>query len=505
MSGVASPAAPELFGPRASLARVGAVSVRGGAAIFGVSVANRVIRFAATLLLARILTPADFGVFAVVMAFAGVAGLLYELGLASATVQRASLTPPQVSTLFWINLGCAAAVAAVGVAGAPWLGRLYGDARIETMCRLIAFSPLLGALGLQHLALMQRALLFRRTAAIGLVSTTLGTIATLLLAWQGSAFVALAAGVLVTKAASAALAWRASGWRPGPPRFDPAVREMLLFSAQLVAFGLLSTIAGGLHSALLGLLAGVESAGLYHRASALLQLFQGLALGALTAVATASLSHLKDRLDDFRHYYLRCALLLTALCAPAAGLGWLFAGDIMRLAFGPQWDASAPLFAIMCAGLVFYVLSYSTGWIYVARGEAGRMMRWGLLGWTGVIIGTLVGLPLGLEGLALAQTVTIVLLFVPCMGYAFAGTGLTLAALGRSVWRPLAAAAAATAAVALARDALPAAAVPRLLLGGGGFALAYLLILSEVLGQRAELVRFARELAGRVAHPAPTP
>jgi O-antigen/teichoic acid export membrane protein len=463
------------------------------------SVANRALRFAATLILARLLTPADFGVFAIVAAFAGVAGLLCELGLATATVQRSDLRPEQASTVFWINVGSAACISVVGVLAAPWLGRVYADERIEVMCQLLAFGPVVGALGLQHLALLQRTLQFRRTSLIVWIATTAGTLVTLLLAWSGSAFVALAVGILVSKAATTLLAWYSCPWRPGRPKFDPATREMIAFGASLVAFGVLSSIASGLHSIILGLISGAESTGLYFRAVSLLQLVYGVVLGTMATVATTSLAHLKDRPDEFRRYYLGCLSLLCTLCAPAAALGWLFADELMLFIFGSQWGASAPLFAIMCLGAVCYILSHSTGWLYVATGNSGRMMRWGLIGWPAIMLGTLIGLPLGLQGLAVSQTITIIVLFFPCMAFAFHGTGLTWRALGRSIWRPIAAAMISAVLLVTFSDALPESGTARLLAGTALYAMSYLLLLSEAFGQRPQLLRYSHELWLRIA------
>lgn len=494
-----APARPAdaLFGPRPAIPDLGAHSIRGGAATFAATVTARLVQLASMLVLARLLTPADFGVFAVVMAFAGVAGLLYELGLASATVQRSALTPQQASTLFWVNAGCGAAITVAGLAAAPWLGRLYGDPRIALACQLLALRPLLGALGVQHLALLHRVMRFRTAAAIGLGSAAAGSGTAVVLAWQGLSFEALAIGTLVTSAVTTALCWRACPWRPGRPRFEPAAVEMLAFGGYLVGFGLLGAIGTSLHSMLLPFATGVESTGLYQRAYSTMQLLQGLTLGTVGAVAVAALSHLQDRPDEFRRYYLRCTGFLATLCAPLAAAGVLFGEPFMRLCFGDQWLASGPLFSILSLGLVFYALSFSTGWIYLATGRARRMSQWGLLGWTCVIAGTLAGLPFGLTGLAIAQTVTVALIFVPCMAMAFHGTPLTLGGLLGSIWRPVVAALLAGAATGLAGALLPDAPLPRLAAGALLLGATYGVLLSEVLGQRPQLLAFARELLGR--------
>lgn len=486
------------FGERPAILNLEARSIGGGIAVFLANGGNRVIRVASILLLARMLTPGDFGVFAIVSTFVGIAGLLCELGLATATVQRSVITTGQVSTLFWINVVAGALMTLAGLLGAPLLGLLYEDARVEAMCLLLSLSPLLGALGVQHLALLQRSMRYRELALIGVLSVALGNAAAVTAAFHGHAFASLAIGFLVSRLVTTLFAWLACRWRPGRPQPDAVVAEMLRFGGYLVGFGLLGLVGTGLHNVLLGLAAGAEGAGLYYRAYSFVQLAQGMILDALAVVAVVALSHVKDQPEEFRRQYLGYARVVCTLCAPLGAFGCVFASDLIPLLFGAQWTESAPLFAVLSLGIVFYALAYSTGWIYISTGNTRRMMQWGLIGWTLVITGTLVGVPLGLQGLAVAQALTTALVFIPCMPLAFRGTPLTMRALLENAWRPVLAATAAALAVHLALQAmLPAPGLARLVIGAALFGGLYFYLLSEPLGQRAELVQFAKDVTGR--------
>src|SRR5512145_113574 len=101
-------------------------SVRSGAAVWAMQGACSLVRLAATMVLARWLTPEAFGLVATVAAFAGLLGLLRSMGLPLATLQRAELDPEQLSSLFWINAGLGALTGAIVAGCGPVLGAFYG-------------------------------------------------------------------------------------------------------------------------------------------------------------------------------------------------------------------------------------------------------------------------------------------------------------------------------------------------------------------------------------------
>ncbi len=143
-----------------------AKTLRGGAAKVGAQAASFVMRIGSLMILARVLDPKDFGLVGMVTVVTGVFGLFKDAGLSMVTVQRATITDEQVSTLFWINMLVGAGLAVLSVAIAPALVVFYREPRLFWVTIVLATGFIFNAAGVQHSALLQRQMRFGTLAAI---------------------------------------------------------------------------------------------------------------------------------------------------------------------------------------------------------------------------------------------------------------------------------------------------------------------------------------------------
>ena len=141
-------------------------SVRGVAVTMSAQVIKVAAQFATVAILARLLSPADFGIFAIIMALLGLLEIFKDLGLSSATVQRAEITETQVSTLFWLNAGLGIAAAGGLAAAAPLLGMIYGEPILTQLTPVVALTLVMTGLAAQHLALLRRQMRFTALAVL---------------------------------------------------------------------------------------------------------------------------------------------------------------------------------------------------------------------------------------------------------------------------------------------------------------------------------------------------
>src|SRR5580704_9511031 len=133
-------------------------TLRGGVAKIFAQVANNVIRVGSLMIMARLLSPKDFGLVGMVTAFTGILYLFRDFGLSAATVQRGDVTEHQISTLFWVNLLFGVFLALATAALAPFAVRFYHEPRLFWVTIALGSSFLLNATGVQHSALLQRQL-----------------------------------------------------------------------------------------------------------------------------------------------------------------------------------------------------------------------------------------------------------------------------------------------------------------------------------------------------------
>jgi O-antigen/teichoic acid export membrane protein len=145
-------------------------TVRGAVAkLFGQG-ANVLVRLITTVILARLLDPKDFGLVAMVMVVTGIYDLLTTGGLSSATVQKATITDEQISTLFWINILIGTLLGLVCLATAPILVTFYHEPRLFWVTTAMAAGFVFNAAGVQHSALLQRQLRYVAIAVIDAIT-----------------------------------------------------------------------------------------------------------------------------------------------------------------------------------------------------------------------------------------------------------------------------------------------------------------------------------------------
>jgi O-antigen/teichoic acid export membrane protein len=149
-------------------------SVHGAAATAVGQCVRFLLRFGSTAVLARYLTPDDYGLVAMSGVIVGFAGMFKDMGLSSATVQRDQITQQQISNLFWINLVLGVLIALALIAMAPLISNVYGDSRIAGITGALSLTFIFGGLSLQHQALLRRGMQFVSLAALEISSSLIG-------------------------------------------------------------------------------------------------------------------------------------------------------------------------------------------------------------------------------------------------------------------------------------------------------------------------------------------
>jgi PST family polysaccharide transporter len=412
-------------------------TVRGGAATLAGQGARFALKFVSTVVLARLLTPADFGLVAMVTAVTGFIALFKDMGLSAATVQREHIDHAQVSTLFWVNVAASIALAALTVALAPALAWFYGEPRLTGITIGLAAGFLAGGLGVQHQALLRRRMRFRALALVEVTATAAGIAVAIVAARLGAGCFALVWMQVATGFTSAAALWLACSWRPGRPVRGAGVRPMLAFGGHLTAYGLTNYAARNADNLLIGWRWGAADLGVYARAYQLLLLPLQQVSAPITAVAVPALSRLQGDPARYRSFYLRGVQLLAWATIPGTVLLFVLAEEVVLLLLGEQWRAAVPVFRVLAVSSFLQPITSTAGWVYVSLGQADRMLRFSGLFNALIVAAFFVGLPWGPRGVAMAFAVAVLVLSVPSLAAAYARSPVTLAATAAAVRRPV--------------------------------------------------------------------
>lgn len=306
------------------------------------------LRLAGTVVLARLLTPAEMGVFAVGYAVIGLATVLAEFGLRTYLIQERELTEARRGAAFAIALAASWSVALALLGGVQLLRQAGLDPALVEVLGVLALLFLIQPLTLPAMALLQRRMLFGHLYIANTARAAVGVAAAVLLASLGFGFMSLAWASLAEGLCTLAFAiaygrtvpWtrpRLAGWRP-----------VLAFGRRAAAIGAMKQLGDAAPSLALGNVAGYAAAGLFTRAQGVVALFDRGVLQAIAPVVLPVLAARARKGQDLRPIYLRKVAYLAGTAWPFFAFVGLFAEPLVGVLLGGQWDAAVPVVRLLC-------------------------------------------------------------------------------------------------------------------------------------------------------------
>ena len=401
-----------------------AQTVRGGAWSLAAQFGKFLAQFAATPVMARLLTPEDYGLYSTVFIFTMLFALFKDPGLSLAIIQSPRLQPAQVNTLFWISVGIGALLAFLAALSAPLLGWLYADARLPPIMLALASIYLVAGLAIQPEALLKRRMRIGALMMIDFAAHIVGYVLGVWAAWRGWHYWALVVTAVTMETVRAMGLLVAGKWRPERPQRGVEVRSLLLFGGQLTANSVLFLLTNKANMLLLAWRWGAVELGYYDKSDQLALLPVRQVNFPLAQVVHSTLSRLPAEPERYLKYLQQYLTLSCGLGMPLGVLLFVTADQCVPFFLGPQWGPSVPIFRALAP--VAFITSFSVclGWIAVSLGLAGRLLRWGIWLTLASFAGLAIGLRWGGVGVGLAYSVVRAILVVPGLIYCCRGTFL---------------------------------------------------------------------------------
>lgn len=392
-----------------------------------------VMRFVVSVVLARLLTPRDFGLIGMIVVFSGFSNLFATLGLPSALIQRRELEPGHRVTAFWTTITSSVAVWAILAASGPLLARLYEEPRLPALVVVVSASIPLASFGSVHTALLSRELRFDALARIDLAALLVGAILAVILALGGAGAWSLVAQSVVSAFVGSALAWRSHGWRPWVGFSRRHFRELFAFGGSATGYSVMNYWARQADDLLVGARLGASPLGLYSRAYSTL-LFPVVNVGqVLGRVMFPAFSRMQDDPELLRRNYLRAVRMIGLVLFPVMAGLYAVAHDVVLVVYGEKWLGMVPLVEVFALLGLSQSIATTVGWIFQALGRTKQMLHWGIFAAPVLIASFFVGLRWGAVGVAAAYTVTSLALTPLSIRIAGAPIGVGPFLVGRNI------------------------------------------------------------------------
>jgi O-antigen/teichoic acid export membrane protein len=336
---------------------------------------SQLLSWAVTIIIARFLTPADYGLVAMALTVVAAIELLREFGLGAAIIQRQDLTAEHLNTIFWIVSLVSTVLVVILWVGAELAAGFYAEPRLLWVLRILGVTVLFNVFGFVPYALLTKEIDFLRRSVAAMLGAVSSSVVALSLAYLGYGVWALIAGQLVNAAILNAALLVAARWLPGLRLSFRNMGEILKFGLRLSAVSAIGLCSPIVNRVLVGRFLGGPALGLYTMAQTLAEAPNKLSSAVIHQLSLPIFAKLQRQDDELRKYFLKITKYLALTTLPAQVGMALVAYDLIAMLLTAQWTPMVALFQIFCVGSLFHILSLPTYPLLVARGRAGALLR----------------------------------------------------------------------------------------------------------------------------------
>lgn len=410
---------------------------------------------ACNVILARLLTPFDFGLTATVLIFVNFAVVVAEQGFGGALIQRSEITELHRSSIWWVNMGLGAAMTGLFLIAAPMIGSFYGEPGLVPLMRAISLLFILNALGTTHGSLLARDLEFGGVARAETAAAWIGSLTAVALALRGAGPWAIVAQSVVASGVSSAALWRLSPWRP-KLLFDwKAVRELAGFSTDQFLTNSATYWVRNVDNVLVGRVLGQSPLGVYTRAYAVMLFPINRITRVLQRVMLPSFSIIQAEPARVASLFQRMTRVVALVNFPLMLVVLACAPDFTATLFGPRWMEMVPVLRVLVGVGMIQSVTAMLASLYSALGRTSLRLRVQIPLHAVEVAGIVIGLRWGILGVAAGYAIASLLTAPVTIYYACRLVGLSVSDYVSNLAPVLACASAAALASAAVAGALP--------------------------------------------------
>ena len=337
---------------------------------------SQAIAFILGIIMARLLSPADYGIIGMIAIFIGIAGTLVDSGLGTALIQKKEKNREDYSTLFLFNFGVSTLLYLALFIAAPWIADFYKTPVLKDVTRVVTFQLVLNALFNAHYTKLRIDLQFKALSIISLIAQILtGCVGVFLayigwgvwaLVWQ-TIFSCIARGIMSVTY----LKW----WMPGTRFSSKSFHSLFGFGSKILASSLINTIYGNIYTLIIGKKFTPDEVGFYNRGGQLASFPSNVATDIIVSVNYPILSRLQDDNDRLVNAYRNMLTVpLFALYPVLVGMAVL-GEPIVGLLLGEKWLPCVPFLQIIAVGAMFSPLTHINLNLLYVKGRTDLVLK----------------------------------------------------------------------------------------------------------------------------------
>lgn len=373
---------------------------------------TQIFQFLVIVVLARLLSPKDFGIVGLVAIIMGLINTANELGLSAAIIRRKDLNQTHLSTSLWASAGAGAVLCVLVILSSPFIAGFFREDLVRPVLIVSSMGLIIGSFSVVQRALLEKNLNFKSITLVEISAAFAAGIVSILLAFGGLGVWSLVLGSLCGIFITAAMLWRISPWRPDITFSYSHFRELFGFGSHVTGSQLLAYIAASTDYVIVGRLLGALSLGYYSLAYTIATIPLQKVSWIVMRVTFPAFSTLQDNDEALRKGYLRVVRYVSLITFPMLAGMFAVAPEFVAFFYGEKWIPMVLPLQILCLAGALKSVNSIVSTVQFSKGRADIQLKWTLISALVMPVAIIAGVKYGITGVAGAVTVMAVILFV---------------------------------------------------------------------------------------------
>jgi len=340
----------------------------------GGQLSNQVIGFIIALVLARLLTPEEFGLASLVMVVNLIGQIFIDAGISSGLIRKKTVNDTELSSFFYLNIIIGVLLMLLVFLTSSFIAGLFESESLTPLLQLSSLQFFISSLGLMPMVFLKRDIDFRFLSQLDVGINVGSGVITIILAFSGFGVYSLIFRSIISAVFTVGFLWRKTTWRPTWVFSYSSIKPTLNYSTGILGLNIINTVSSNFSTILIGKFFSIATIGIYNRAANT----RGLILknfGPLfNKVFFPVLSKIQDDELRLRSYYLKAIQMVSLLTVFSMAILFLFSDTLIYYLYGQQWMESAPMLRILAlAGLVLPISQINLN-LFMVKGKSRFLM-----------------------------------------------------------------------------------------------------------------------------------
>lgn len=367
---------------------------------------SMLLQFIANIILARLLSPNDFGLIGMIMVFIAISNTLVDSGFSAALIQKKEVTQKDYSTIFFLNIILSVFLFGLLFVTAPMIADFYHQHQLIYMLRILGIILILNAFNIIQNTQLIRKVDFKKIAKINVVATFLACLLAIVLALKGFGVWSLVVQMIAIAFLKSLFLWIWNTWRPSFIISFNSLKTLFGFGSKLLFSALLDTLYNNLQSLIIGKVFSVRDLGFYSQAMKLSDVPVSSLSGVVTQVTFPVFAKLQNDLVKMKSAVQKSLKSLVFVNFPLMVLLIIIAKPLFIILFTEKWNEAIPYFQILCLSGMLLTMHVTNLNILKATGRSDIFFKLEIVKKVIGISALFIGIQFGIMGMLYAMVAT---------------------------------------------------------------------------------------------------